>query len=144
MIAAAHGLLARRAATRARRAALAPLAAPPELRSTRGLADLISSLSTIESQRKTVTARQERLQGLQESPTIRSSGPLTDLLARITRAQAEAERRRARLDDLDQRLRALRRDIAARLDEIGACPLCGQHLDAAAFLPDLPGTEADT
>jgi hypothetical protein len=128
----------------ARSTALARLAGPPVLTDTVGLAATVLRQQTTRAAAGRLSARSARLAALAEPPDIADLRPLAELgralagsLAALAAKQAELAARTTALDRAQAR-------ISTRLDELGACPLCGSRLSAADFLgldpdPDSPG-----
>ncbi len=110
---------------------LAPIPQPPD---PRPLAILVRETAALAARLAATSARAGLLAGLAGPalpPDPRPLAAIVEAMAqlriRMANGRAYLSERQAGLDDLSKR-------IALRLEQVGACPLCGNDLDAGRFL----------
>ncbi|WP_428560801.1 MAG: AAA family ATPase [Solidesulfovibrio sp. DCME] len=118
----------------ARRLALAALAAPPQPADTDRLALAADRLAAARAATGRLAARSAALAPLAAPPPLPDTLPLAGLLAAMSAAREAVDTAAAGLARRGEALAALSARIAARLGELGSCPLCGGALSAEAFL----------
>jgi exonuclease SbcC len=117
-----------------RESALSRLAGAPVLAETASLAAAIRRQEAVRTALAGLAATAVRLAGLAAPPDIADVRPLAELGRAIAAGRAALA---AKASEVAAKVRALdlaQVRIAARLDELGACPLCGGRLSAARFL----------
>lgn len=122
----------RRLAARTR--ALARLTPPPELAETASLVATRNRLARMRADSATLAATAGRLAALVPPPDLGDTAPLTELLAAIAATRRALADKEKALATAHQALADGEARIAARLETLGACPLCGGKLRTADFL----------
>lgn len=117
-----------------RAAVLDRLAEPPVPAETAALAETGARLLAVRAAANALAARSVRLAGLPEPPDIADPRPLAEATRAIAATRAALAAALAACREKTQALARAEARIAARLAELGACPLCGSRLSAAAFL----------
>nr|WP_279343272.1 AAA family ATPase [Fundidesulfovibrio terrae] len=133
-LAAVDALRSRSASIRATLARLAPLAAPGGLRLCAPLADACAQAGSLRALKARASGRLAALAGLSPPPGLPDPAPLAGLVESMDVLAGRIAKGRAWLVERETALSALSERIAARLAEVGECPLCGAGLDAAKFL----------
>ncbi len=129
---------------RAKTSALAHLAAPPAPADTQALAELGRRLDQARSVAQDLARKTRALAGLAPPPQPADTQPLGRLLETLAARREAVAAKKRELAAKGQALAALKDRIAARLAELGACPLCGAKLCAHTFLTgDAPVDSAD-
>jgi exonuclease SbcC len=116
--------------------ALAPLAPPPVPADVAALDMLAANLARLRDATQGLARKNRALVRLVPPPTPVDARPLAELAAALEAARAARLGARAECDRKSRALADLADRIAARLAELGACPLCGGRLSAADFLGD--------
>jgi exonuclease SbcC len=126
----------RAASARGRAASLAGLAAPPAISAARSrvLAGLLERTLRLRALMGRAGARLEILDPMAPPPAVADPAPLAGLIASMESLAARLAKTRAWLAGREEALSGLAETIAARLAEVGECPLCGAGLDAGRFL----------
>jgi exonuclease SbcC len=127
-------LAAREARPRGRAAALETLAAPPAPAGTAPLARLAEGLRQAQARAAMLSRRAAGLSGLAAPPAPAPLGDLGRLCRELSGALAREQALAAELERRDQALAEAGEQLAARLAEVGRCPLCGNDLSAQTFL----------
>jgi len=128
-----------RASGEARGAALAPLLAPPRLADTQGPELALAEIARLRARRGPLAARLQGLAALSAPPPAEAPAVLAGLAAGIERARAAVDAARGAGEAARGAEAACAARIRAALARAGNCPLCGQTLDAAAFLARFAG-----
>lgn len=114
--------------------ALEGLEEPPALQETSALRGVLAEEERLGAEERRFAEKARALESLAAPSTAEETAPLDRTLSRLRELEAKARKAAGDLETRDTRLGALRKRIAARLGEIGACPLCGSSLDPEAFL----------
>jgi len=117
-----------------RNQALEPLAASPGLFDAARLSRWLSDRRKLEARMAVLKALAGRMANLGRPPEPARVQGLTETAAGLRRLKHQEAELRHRLAGQDASLAACETRIAARLAEIGSCPLCGGHIDAGNFL----------
>ena len=121
------------AAVRARLDSLRPLAGPPELSDAPALSRLVREQGRLAALRGHVKARLDALDALAPPPAATSPESLARLCRDMAQARARLADKRLEAARLDRELGETAERVAARLKEVGACPLCGSDMDPQRF-----------
>ncbi len=117
-----------------RREVLEPLREPPQLFDALRLDRWIKERRRLEARMTGLEVRAGRAANLLPPPEpVRTQG-LSEAARTLRELKRQAEAMHARLGRNDEALAACEARIAARLAQIGSCPLCGGGMDAEAFL----------
>ncbi|MGE4558053.1 MAG: AAA family ATPase [Desulfovibrionaceae bacterium] len=117
-----------------RQAPLSELGPPPTLAATENLAENLRRRAGLQRERDSFAGSVKALAVLQAPPDLEDLRPLARLMRRLSSLLEEREGLGKRLAAQQQTLENIVDRTARRLAEIGACPTCGQPLDAEAFL----------
>lgn len=112
-------------------AGLAPCPAPPD---PGPLARLVRDRAELALRLASARARAALLGAIAGPPQPADPAPLAELVARTAQLCARLAAGAIYLAERDAALAELSGRIAARLAQVGACPLCGGDLDAGRFL----------
>jgi exonuclease SbcC len=124
----------RAASARGRAASLAGLAPVPAIRAAAPLAGLLDGTVRLRALMGRAGSRLEILNRMAPPPAVADPAPLAGLIASMESLAARLAKTRAWLAGREEALSGLAETIAARLAEVGECPLCGAGLDAGRFL----------
>lgn len=133
-LAAMDALAARAGAARASASALGALQAPPVPGPAPALAGLLGRVERSGAIKASAARRLAAIEALAPPPEPAAPSRLAALIGRMEAVGERIENGRAWMARREKELEAAARRIAARLEEVGECPLCGQHLDAGLFL----------
>lgn len=114
--------------------ALEPLREPPGLLDTARLATMLAQRRGLEARLVALEVRAARAANLRPAPEPQATHGLAEAARALREAAGQAQALRERLAAQDKAMAACEARIAARLAEIGSCPLCGGRMDAEAFL----------
>ncbi len=120
---------------------LASLDAPPQTQETGPLRALADRLRMVADNLDRAVQRHAALEGLCEPPAVDSPAPLQNVIREMgvllqRRQQAQDELKRVEHD-----MHTFRQQLDRRLAGLGACPTCGQPMDAGHFLQEGDGHE---
>jgi len=118
---------------------LARLAPPPTLRDGARLLGVLGRVEAARVRKEGAKKRLAALEKLSSPPALTDIAPLAGLIADMETLKARLARGRAYLAQRGAALETIEAAIAARLAEVGECPLCGGALDAASFLKKAGG-----
>lgn len=124
-------------------AALSPVEEPPELFATAPLAALLDQMA---ANRRDFVHRREtacRLLRLSGPPEIGDTRGLAEVLAGLTAARQAVAAQKTTVRECARALEACEATVAARLETLGVCPLCGGTLHTAEFLGTQTGQRTD-
>jgi len=113
---------------------LAPLAAPPVPGPSGRLAGTLEAMRRAEAVKEVAARRLDALSRLAPPPPSEDPAPLAGLVDRIETLAARVEKGKAWMAAREKELEDMAGRIAARLGEVGECPLCGSSMDADKFL----------
>jgi len=134
-----EGLNARTRSVRAALEKLRALAEPPALSPVAGLARDAQQLSRLRALKNRAASRHGALSSLASPPELGDPAPLAGLLESMQAVSARIAKGRAWLAERERVLADTSAAIAARLAELGECPLCGSGLDPEKFLKKAGG-----
>jgi ATPase involved in DNA repair len=120
--------------TEERNGAMTGLDAPPDRENTSHLSELIDELIALRCRVDRLSRWEEVLRTVAEPPALAQDTRLESLVADIRGLAARRAAGEAALAALESELRTVRDTLAARLEELGACPTCGAKVDAQSFL----------
>ncbi len=114
--------------------ALEKLAAPPERPDLSGLARHLGQTRQTLQKTRAAARRLDVLAPLAPPPVPADLSAPAALCIEMRRALSRVREKEAALAGLQKRLEAVAAEAAARIEALGACPLCGGEMDAAKFL----------
>lgn len=118
---------------------LRTLAEPPALSPVAGLARDSAQIDRLRALKGRAESRQRTLSALAAPPELGDPAPLAGLLESMQAVSARIAKGRAWLAGREGVLADKAAAIAARLAELGECPLCGSGLDPEKFLKKAGG-----
>jgi len=126
-------------AARATLNGLARLAPPPAIRDAARLFGVLGGVEAARLRKEGAKKRLAALEKLSLPPKLTNIAPLAGLIADMRTLEARLAKGRAYLAQRGAALENIEATIAARLAEVGECPLCGAGLDAPRFLKKADG-----
>lgn len=118
---------------RARAGALSELAPPPPQAPADALAALLKHLGQTAGRADRAACRARVLASVPAAPVPAPTAPLAGLVQALAGARRRLNEAAQRLEERAGDLSRLEAAIAARLGEVGQCPLCGAGLEAGRF-----------
>lgn len=118
-------------------AVLDPLSGPPNLAAATSLSDHLARRVAVAAKARVQTGRLGALARLAEPPVLGDPSELAEMLRKMTELSARMAKGRQVVARQKRDLAALEARVAARLAEVGQCPLCGGDMDAWRFLGEV-------